>query len=144
MRVVVLISKCFTMAPKCIVNFEDKIIKYQDKIEKLSALSGFQKNNLMFLLAKNTVKLLQRYKYNLKIYYFSLLKYVECRIKNLRSFMNKTWPYLRNAYLMYSMEHIIYKEWSHIYCEKKVIWKGAKKCLKYIKAFKEDILQLCE
>ena len=132
------------MSPKFIVNFEDRIIKYQDKIEKLSALSGFQKNNFMLLLAKNTDKLLQRYKNNCKIYYFRLLKYVQHRIKILRSFMNKTWPYVRNAFLMYSMQHTIYKEWLYIYCKKKVIWKGAKKCLKYLKKFKDDILQLCE
>jgi hypothetical protein len=44
------------------VDFEDRLGKYESAIDKLSALSDFQKRNFLFSLAKNTDKRLQRYK----------------------------------------------------------------------------------
>jgi hypothetical protein len=132
------------MRPKCIVDFEDRLGKYESAIDKLSALSDFQKRNFLFSLAKNTDKRLQRYKNNLKKFYFQKLRYIRCKQKKFRSSMSKIWQYLRNAFLMYSSEHTIFLEWFNIYYRKKLHIKGSKKCYKHIRKFKKHVLRLCE
>jgi len=132
------------MLPKFIVDFEERLDKYESTIEKLSALSVLQKRNLMFFLAHNTDKKLKKCKTNLKVYYFNRLRKVCCSRHRLHSLKNKTWEYLRNAFLMYGSEHTIYKEWGYIFIRRRQLFEGAKNCYKHIKELKEHVLQLCE